>query len=559
MGSVGIGEQDATKALAETLGTADPGLRPFILESLAARGGENAAATLVRFLGEPGKTGQFAARAVASAGERAPRLLARVIDKGTSTQFRAAVEVLVGMKGKPVVELLAKALFETREMDATSFAAATIKAHLDGMDSTAREFLTKRALALLDGNRKRPPSDSALAGALKFVGFLKRPRHAKLLLKNCRRGRPAEVRRAALTGLAQLKPGTLPASDLGKVLLPMLGENDFTNVVKPTLDVLWQNPLPGEYRPRLAGFLGSPYEPVKRYAVRELGRSGSAREVKDLLACLESNDRELAERASGELRRMESAVPLLVKKLDSARDFDSARKYANILLSHKEHLTGSRIRKLAARMIQLMARNDERARAYLWLVRSTEPRLAVERLVDAGRAARRTRKYDASERYLRLLLAGDEPPGIARFELVVTLLRRKGGKGHVMSKSARDKDDALSEMAKLVASHALDVPRLLDRERSLKAEDLFYVGFHFAERIGPERAFGGQVLSLVASGRGRLAKNARDKLVTEGMLERGARVTRPVDPRPKLAVKKPAAKKKTAARKKTKRPVKKKK
>ncbi len=515
VGLVGLSDADGTLALAETLGKADPALHPYILESLSARGGESAAATLVKFLGQPGKTGQFAAKAVASAGDKAPKLLARVIERGTPTQFRAAVEVLVSLKSKPALELLAKALFGTREMDTASFAAATVRGHLDELDSSTREQLAKKAVAVLERRvKKKSGMDASVANALKYLGGLKRSSHAKTLLKFCRKGNSPEIRRAALNGIAVLKPGTVAAKELGKVLLPMLGESDFSSVVKPVLDVLWQNPLPGDYRPKLAAYLGSPYEPVKRYAVRELGRSGSAREVKDLLACLESGDRELTDRASGELRRMESAAVPLVKKLDAARDFDSARKYANILLSHKERLNGTRIRKLAGRMLDLMAKDDERGRAYLWLVRATEPRLAVEKLIEAARAFRKRRKFDASERYLRLLLAGEDASPLARYELAVTLIRR--GK-RVMQKSARDKDDGLIEFAKLVSDHELDLGRMVAGERDLEDADRFYIGFHFSERIGAERAFGGEVLRSLTSGRSKIAKSARDKLAIEGL------------------------------------------
>jgi len=515
MGSVGLSDAEATAALADTLGKADVALQPHVLESLSARGGESAAATLVKFLGEPGKTGQFAAQAVASAGEKAPKLLARVIEKGAPPQFRAAVEVLVGMNSKPAQELLARALFGTKEMDTASFAVATVRGRIEQLDPSTREFLGRKALEVLErSGGKKGGEEAPLAGALKYLGALKRSAHAKSMLKFCRRGQPGEVRRAALSGLAQLKPGTVPSKELGRVLLPMLGEPDFTNVVKPALDVLWQNPLPGEYRPRLAAFLGSPYEPVKRYAVRELGRSGSAREVKDLMACLDSPDRELSERASGELRRMESAVVPLIAKLDTARDFEAARRYANILLSHKERLAGARVRRLAVRMLDLMARGDERGRAYLWLVRATEPHLAVGRLIEAARAARRHGKSDVAERYLRLLLAGEDAPALARYELAVTLLKRSK---RVLQKSARERDDGLTELAKVISEHELDLVRMIAGERDLSDDERFYVGFHFAERVGNERAFGGEVLTALAGGRGRVGKAARDKLAIEGL------------------------------------------
>jgi hypothetical protein len=429
------------------------------------------------------------------------------------------VEVLLGLRAKGVQELLAKALFGVQDVDMAGFAAAAVRNHIDRLDAHIREGLAGKAMQVLE--RGKPGSDgneASVASALKFLGCLKRSCHARTFVKFCRRGMPAQIRRAALGGLAALKPGAIPGKELGRTLLPMLGEADMPNIVKPCLDVLWQNPLPPEFRPRLAGFLGSPYEPVKRYAVRELGRSGSAREVKDLLSCLESGDRELSERASGELRRMESAVDPLLARLKGARDFDTARRFANILLSHKERLDGRRTRDLALRMLALLGKGDERGRAYLWLVRAVDPRLAADRMIEAARQARRARRFELAERFLRMLMAGDDASPLARYELAVTMLRRSK---RALLKSARENDDGLSEVARLISAHELDLPRLLAAERELDDGVRYYVGFHFAERVGTERAFGGEVLRGLAAGRGKFAKLARGKLATEGLHEKG--------------------------------------
>jgi len=52
------------------------------------------------------------------------------------------------------------------------------------------------------------------------------------------------------------------------------------------------------------------------------------------------------------------------------------------------------------------------------------------------------------------------------------------------------------------------------------AEDLFYLGFHFAEQTHQAREFGRQVLELLVkrSPRSELAKNAKRKLKSEGLV-----------------------------------------
>jgi hypothetical protein len=54
----------------------------------------------------------------------------------------------------------------------------------------------------------------------------------------------------------------------------------------------------------------------------------------------------------------------------------------------------------------------------------------------------------------------------------------------------------------------------------LDGEDLFYLGFHFTEQSHHAREFGRQVLELLIkrSPRSELAKNARRKLKSEGLI-----------------------------------------
>jgi len=52
----------------------------------------------------------------------------------------------------------------------------------------------------------------------------------------------------------------------------------------------------------------------------------------------------------------------------------------------------------------------------------------------------------------------------------------------------------------------------------LEPEDLFYLGFHFAEKEREEKKFGGEVLHLLVkrSPQSKLAKDAKSKLKREG-------------------------------------------
>src|SRR5207244_3292685 len=75
---------------------------------------------------------------------------------------------------------------------------------------------------------------------------------------------------------------------------------------------------------------------------------------------------------------------------------------------------------------------------------------------------------------------------------------------------ARASDTCLQQFAILVHRHAVDPFEYVAKGRWLEAEDLFYLGFHFAEGTGAEKQFGSQVLKLLLKRfpRSKLAKDA---------------------------------------------------
>jgi hypothetical protein len=61
--------------------------------------------------------------------------------------------------------------------------------------------------------------------------------------------------------------------------------------------------------------------------------------------------------------------------------------------------------------------------------------------------------------------------------------------------------------------------KALDKTKWLEPEDLFYLGFHFIEKDGSPRRFGGFVLQLLLkrSPKSKLAKDAKAKLKAAGV------------------------------------------
>ena len=84
---------------------------------------------------------------------------------------------------------------------------------------------------------------------------------------------------------------------------------------------------------------------------------------------------------------------------------------------------------------------------------------------------------------------------------------------------SRATDPGLQQFAGLIHRHETDPIEMVAKARWLDAEDLFYLGFHFAEQNGAPQKFGGNVLRLLLkrSGKSKLAKDARAKLRSAGL------------------------------------------
>ena len=70
-----------------------------------------------------------------------------------------------------------------------------------------------------------------------------------------------------------------------------------------------------------------------------------------------------------------------------------------------------------------------------------------------------------------------------------------------------------------IDSHGDEAREFVTKAKWLDAEELFYLGFHFAEKERAEKKFGGEMLRLVVkrSPRSKLAKDAKSKLRGEGL------------------------------------------
>jgi hypothetical protein len=178
--------------------------------------------------------------------------------------------------------------------------------------------------------------------------------------------------------------------------------------------------------------------------------------------------------------------------------------------------TAARTR-LFAQAARYQDQDDRRAEPLWFLLREADAAWTRDRIEERAMALRKKKDYPAAMAYLRLLTRDPACSEDVRFELAATGLKESG---HDPAAGSRQADPSLNQFARLLQNPAFDLIGRVKKAKWLDAEDLFYLGFHFAEQTHHAREFGRLVLDLLIerSPRSELAKSARRKLKSEGLL-----------------------------------------
>jgi hypothetical protein len=84
----------------------------------------------------------------------------------------------------------------------------------------------------------------------------------------------------------------------------------------------------------------------------------------------------------------------------------------------------------------------------------------------------------------------------------------------------RNNDPSLHQFTRLLQDPAFELAGRVTKAKWLDADDLFYLGFHFAEQTQRAKEFGKAVLELIVkrAGKTELGKQAKRKLKSEALI-----------------------------------------
>ena len=512
LGAIRSREPGIHRSLGEMLIAVEhPELFDAVLEAIAQTPHEQALKYLLKLLERGGDHQERVLGVIADIGPKAAIALKQQFDHVPSMTQARIVRVLPRLRTPQAHQLLVDACAHPDP----AIVRATVHSLRDELPkyqpAEIADLHAKLSIAIKD--RKYQANDGALCALIVAFGLLGDPKSKDRLLPFVAAEYSVVVRRHALLGLSRLDLGNDAHPDIVEALFPLLEEADYNGLVRHAIVVLGLLAFTRDDVGRLTELLENRHLGVRAFAIQALARMDSPANAQRLMEFLGGSEATLRDTAAGALATMPSAVPLIIKALDSAAGGRGA-ELVRILESHQGRLAPDRARALIKRMLDTPAPEDARRELYLSALRTLRPDILRKELGGMAEEAFGRGDYETVRRLLTPLDEAALLDDAMRYQL--TLARLKASKKE-RDRAFRRSDFSLDHISELLAVDGKGFRQRLFAEPALDDEDFLYLGTHFFELKNEERRFGADLLRHVAARwpRKQSARAARARLAND--------------------------------------------
>ncbi len=449
-------------------------------------------------------------RLLASFGQAAIRPTLQGLSDGSRTRQINSARVLLAVRSPAAWPGLFQILARN-DVECNRTVCDLLTPILRGLEEKEQESLYSacETFALsLDEHTQR----SAFISVIRIFGQLGRPQARRWLFQFVGTDHHPSLRFHALVALLHcLREQQLQKAELAK-LLEITEEKDYSDVVRLTLELLDAHPLPEEAQPYLSRLVDSTHVPVQKFALRKLGEFASPTVVKTLLQQLRDDDVARREAAARALRKMPTARTALTKEFLSSQDARTAWAIADILPTYEGKWRKDQLEGMWKRLQEAIEGEEERMRdAFLHVMKSADADYTYEQLASRATQLVKSKKYREAVRFFLPAREFPQCTSEDRFRFAVAQFKLHT---HTLGPNAHRQDPTLDFFSALYRASTFPLLESLKKEKAFEPDDLFYLGFCFAERAGEEQVLGEGLLEFLAEkyGRTKIGKSAKNKL-----------------------------------------------
>jgi HEAT repeat protein len=511
LGEIGGRDGGVSTALAECLADPDTAVRRNAIQAVGKLRIEGALPALLERIRSGGEEAELAAQAAARLGARGTRGLQDLMPKVAPGLRRYIAAALAG-GGTASASAAAVAVLLDTDAKVVEAAVSSLIGQIPSLTPVQRRAWADQLLPVAE-DHETPHPPATTAAVVRLLAALEDPRAEAVLWDHVLAPRPAEVRAAALGALG--KWATAATKDHLQRLFSCAADADF-RVAAPALMLLKRLPFDARSQAHWLTLLQAADVAARQLALEKIGDRDSAEVAEALLAQLSHPDAALRDAALGRLSRLKKGREELTAALLGAETADRAWALAKAQTPYAKDFPTDWREKVFDQAARFVEAGDRRADALLFLLRETDAADLRDRLEQRAVALRKKKAYPAAILYLRLL-ARDPALGFeTRLELAACGLKVSAKD---LAHETRAADPCLGQFANLIQQDGEELLAHLTKMKWLDADDLYYLGFHFAEQEGRPKKFAGDVLRLVVkrSARSKLGQAAKSKLRGAGL------------------------------------------
>jgi hypothetical protein len=490
-------------------------LQLYALEALGAARAKKIGAQLTPLLDSPDAEVRARASALlASQGSRATAALTRELDDAPPARRRALVSIMARHHDKTTFERLLALLPDPELGDDV---LQTLRGEFDELSATEarmlRDLLTRRLK-----DKSWMANEAGAARTVRLLGYFREAKLISGLLPFAEPKRPLLVRRAALAALRRPLNAGAPTAAVLKTLLNHADDAEAA-IARAAVETLRGLKLGAQQISTLCRLARSEHAEARRFGVEALGRFDDEAAVTVLIEVLGGDDPVARDAAGRALSRLDGAGPALVASLQRViEDREAIARLCRLLRPHTTGLKPKARRAIAELAVEALEAGMPAAEPLLELLRIADPKGYADLLREKAMKLKRAKQHDHAFALLCRLEQGGLLEEEGRYAALVSGLCATAAKKD-LGRATRTTDPVLRQAVELVTA-GYPVAGKLKREKALTPEDIFFLGFNFAEsKDEDERDFGGALLGhLVAkSPRSKLGRSAKNKLRLVGL------------------------------------------
>ncbi|MBI4971436.1 MAG: HEAT repeat domain-containing protein [Candidatus Omnitrophica bacterium] len=516
VGALKLKNNQIFKGIKKHIENENPRLKQAAIDTLGRIGSQESVAYLFPIYKNDANLRSQVGHALAQIGDPVLPALEKEYEKaGNQREYRKSLlSVIARVKSHGALKFLLGALFD-EDLEILKHVCYEMRNVIEKIDLKEKASIQ---LAVAEGIRRAQTKklNNTLVSLIIIVGYLADKKSKKTLLHFLDKKFPFVLRRNALISLGRIGLQGKGNEDMVDVLVALFEDNDFAGFHRSIIEILEKQEFSKPVLKQIVRHAESKSPEIRRFALSKMSHVDTKENVQLLVNNLFHQDYQVRQSSEEALKKMASSVPTLLKVLAKEESPDRLNRIGNILSFHRGEVSQLRLKEIFASMEKAIEKfEDVKAQAYFNMLKQINPDFTHHAILKEAAALKTKKKYKEEVKLLELLSSSTVFTKEAKWELMVANLKLSSKD---LSSVARNNDRALAMVMGFIKAQDKDLIKRLFKEKVLTPQELYYLGFHFSEKLFDQKQFGVDLLKTMIkkSPRNQFSIQAKKRLQVVG-------------------------------------------